>query len=225
MSDERRADADDLRSGPHTGHRTGPHTDHRTAITDGGGQRADQYACTRAVLEATPDAAAVSNLGNASYVLASVADRDRNCYLWGSMGVTTPTGLGLALAVDDPVVVFEGDGSLLMSLGVLSTVGALDPPNLTVVVWDNGVYGTTGGQRTHSATTDFVGVAESCGVSATRVEDDDAFERAYEDAVASNHAEVIVARVDPVDPEARPPFDFAHITRRVRDALTGSTDE
>lgn len=182
--------------------------------------RADQYACTRAVLEATPDAVAVSNLGNASYVLASVADRDRNCYLWGSMGVTTPTGLGLALAVDDPVVVFEGDGSLLMSLGVLSTVGALDPANLTVVVWDNGVYGTTGGQRTHSATTDFVGVAESCGVSATRVGTDEAFADAYREAVESDRAELVVTDAAPVDPDARPPFDFAHVKRRVRDALT-----
>lgn len=181
--------------------------------------RADQYACTRAVLEATPDAVAVSNLGDASYVLASVADRDRNCYLWGSMGVTTPTGLGLALAVDDPVVVFEGDGSLLMSLGVLSTVGALDPSNLTVVVWDNAVYGTTGGQSTHSATTDFVGVAAACGLSAVRVESDDAFAAAYRDAVASDRAELVVCGVEPVDPDARPPFDFAHIKRRVRDAL------
>jgi sulfopyruvate decarboxylase subunit beta len=185
----------------------------------GPGERADQYACTAAVLETTPDAVAVSNLGNASYVLASVADRDRNCYLWGSMGVTTPTGVGLALAVDDPVVVFEGDGSLLMSLGVLSTVGALDPPNLTVVVWDNAVYGTTGGQGTYSSTTDFAGVAEHCGVSATHVDSDEAFAAAYRDAVASDHAEVVVCDVEPVDPDARPPFDFAHITRRVRDAL------
>lgn len=182
--------------------------------------RADQYACTRAVLEETPDAVAVANLGNAAYVLAAVEDRARNCYLWGSMGVTTPTGLGLAVATDDPVVVFDGDGSLLMSLGTLSTVGAVDPPNLTVVVWDNEVYGTTGGQRTHSATTDFVGVAEGCGLSATRVERDEAFEAAYREAVASDRAELIVAAVDSVDPDARPPLDFAHIKRRVRDALT-----
>lgn len=181
---------------------------------------ADQYTCTAAVLDETPDAVAVSNLGNASYVLAGVDDRERNFYQWGSMGVTTPTGLGLALAVDDPVVVFEGDGSLLMSLGVLSTIGAVNPSNLTVVLWDNGIYGTTGGQSTHSSNTDFAGVAESCGVSATRIDDDDAFERAYRDAVASDQAELIVCRVEPVDPPERPPFDFAHIKWRMRNALT-----
>lgn len=182
--------------------------------------RADQYACTAAVLDETPDTVAVSNLGNASYVLAGVDDRERNFYQWGSMGATTPTGLGFALAVDYPVVVFEGDGSMLMSLGVLSTIGAVDPPNLTVVLWDNGVYGTTGGQSTHSSNTDFVGVAESCGVSATRVDSDDVFEQAYRDAVASDRAELIVCQVEPVEPTERPPFDFAHIKWRVRNALT-----
>lgn len=182
-------------------------------------ERADQFACTEAVLDATPDAVAVSNLGVASYVLAGVEDRDRNFYQWGSMGVTSPTGLGLALAVDDPVVVFEGDGSLLMSLGELSTIGTVDPPNLTVVVWDNAVYGTTGGQPSHSSTTDFVAVAEGCGLSATRVQSDEAFERAYREATESDHAELIVCRVDPIDPDSRPPFDFAYIKRRVRNAL------
>lgn len=183
------------------------------------GERADQFACTETVLDITPDVAAVSNLGVASYVLAAVEDRDRNFYEWGSMGVTTPTGLGLALAVDDPVVVFEGDGSLLMSLGVLSTLGAVDPPNLTVVVWDNEIYGTTGGQSNYSDSTDFAGVAESCGVSATHVRSDDAFERAYREAIETDHTELIACDVVPVDPDARPPFDFAHIKRRMRDAL------
>lgn len=182
--------------------------------------RADQFACTAAVLETTPDVVAVSNLGVASYVLAAVEDRARNFYEWGSMGVTTPTGLGLALAVDDSVVVFEGDGSLLMSLGVLSTLGAVDPSNLTVVVWDNAIYGTTGGQSNHSSNTDFAGVAESCGVSSTHVRTDEAFEDAYQEATETDRTELIVCDVEPVDPDSRPPFDFAHIKRRVRDALT-----
>jgi thiamine pyrophosphate-dependent acetolactate synthase large subunit-like protein len=188
---------------------------------DGDEGRADQFVCTAAVLDVTPDVVAVSNLGVASYVLAGVADRERNFYQWGSMGVTTPTGLGLALAVDDPVVVFEGDGSLLMSLGVLSTLGAVDPPNLTVVVWDNAIYGTTGGQPNHSASTDFVGVAESCGVPATRVRSEDAFEDAYRAATERDRTELIVCAVEPVDPDTRPPFDFAHIKRRVREELAG----
>jgi len=188
-------------------------------MTDG---RADQYACTAAVLDATPDAAVVSNLGVASYVLASVTDgeRARNVYQWGSMGVTTAVGLGLALGTDDQITVLDGDGSLLMSLGVLTTVARYDPNNLTVVVWANNVYGTTGDQPLDADRTDIAGVAENCGLNAVTVRDDDAFLDTYRAAIDSPGTSVIVARVDPVDPNARPPFDFPYLARRTRDALT-----
>lgn len=187
--------------------------------------RADLYACTEAVLDVTPDAAVVSNLGVASYVLASVSDRERarNFYQWGSMGVTTAVGLGLALSTDKPVTVLEGDGSLLMSLGVLSTVARYDPDNLTVVVWANEVYGTTGGQSLQASHTDFAGIAESSGVDAVDVQETEAFTDAYREATESADVTVIVCHVDPVDPDARPPFDFPHIARRARDSLTTDT--
>lgn len=180
---------------------------------------ADQVTCTERILEITPDAVIVSNLGVASYVLAGVEDRPRNFYLWGSMGVTTPVGFGLAIGTDDPVAVLEGDGSLLMSLGVLSTIGAYDLSNLTVVVWDNATYTTTGGQETHSKNTDFETVARACGVSSTHVTSNDAFDAAYRAAIETSQSEVIICEVDPIEPDARPPLDFAYIKRRVRDEL------
>ncbi|MFB6157776.1 MAG: thiamine pyrophosphate-dependent enzyme [Haloferacaceae archaeon] len=182
---------------------------------------ADQYDCTAAVLAETPDAAVVSNLGVASYVLAAVEDRDRNLYQWGSMGVTTPVGLGLAVATDEQVTVLDGDGSMLMSLGALSTVGGVDPGNLVVVVFDNGVYETTGGQRTHATTTDFTAVARGCGIDAAAVDTTAGFEAAYREAVDHDGAALIACEVDPVDPDARPPFDYAHVRRRVRESLAG----
>lgn len=190
-------------------------------------ERADQFACTQAVLDVTPDAAVVSNLGVASYVLESVTegDRPRNFYQWGSMGVTTSVGLGLALATDDPVTVLEGDGSLLMSLGVLSTVARYNPENLVVVLWNNDVYGTTGGQSLRAGHTDFAGVAESCGLEAVTVNSSAAFEDAYRDAVAADGARLLVCPVDPVDPDARPDFDYPYIARRARDSLTGGNGE
>lgn len=178
---------------------------------------ADQFDCTAALLDATPDAVVVSNLGVASAVLASVRDRPRNCYLWGSMGATTATGLGVALATDEQVTVLDGDGSLSMSLGVLSTVATVDPSNLTVVCFDNGVYGTTGGQPT--ASVDFAAAAEACGLPGTAVADTAAFADAYRSAVAREGAALVACEVDPVDPDARPPLDYPHIMRRVRDAL------
>ncbi|MGM0605641.1 MAG: thiamine pyrophosphate-dependent enzyme [Halobacteriota archaeon] len=183
--------------------------------------RADQFACTRAILEVTPEAAIVSNLGVASYVLAGVEDRDRNFYLWGSMGVTTPVGLGVAIAADEQVTVLDGDGSTLMSLGAFATVADADPPNLTVVVFDNGQYATTGGQRSMSELVDVAGVADSIGLHAVAVSSVDRFRSAYEAAVERDAPSIVVCHVDPVDPDARPPLDFAQIKRRFRDALGG----
>ncbi|WP_436348679.1 thiamine pyrophosphate-dependent enzyme [Natronorubrum sp. FCH18a] len=188
-------------------------------MSDGTPKTADQIACTRRLLDVTPDAVLVSNLGVASYVLAGVADRERNFYQWGSMGVTMPVGLGLALVSDEHVTVLEGDGSLLMSLGELTTVAQHNLDNLTVVVWDNETYATTGGQPTRSSAVDFVGVAESCGVHATEVHSTNAFETAYRNAITTDGTSMIVCRVDPVDSDDRPPIDYPAIARRVRDTI------
>lgn len=182
-------------------------------------ERADQFACTQAIVDETPDAAIVSNLGVASYVLAGVEDRARNFYLWGSMGVTTPVGLGLAIATDDQVTVLDGDGSMLMSLGALATVADRDPSNLVVVIFDNGQYATTGGQPSFSRSVDFAGVADSLQLYTADASTNDGFRDTYSSAVEYDGAAVVVCRVEPVDPDARPPFDFAHIKRRFRTAM------
>lgn len=182
-------------------------------------ERADQFACTQAILDETPDAAIVSNLGVASYVLAGVEDRARNFYLWGSMGVTTPVGLGLAIATDDQVTVLDGDGSMLMSLGALATVADRDPSNLVVVIFDNGQYATTGGQPSFSGSVDFDGVADSLQLYTVEASTNDRFRDAYSSAVEYDGAAVVVCRVEPVDPDARPPFDFTHIKCRFRTAM------
>lgn len=97
------------------------------------------------------DAVVVSALGYATWCLHATAPREENLYLRGSMGMGVSVGLGIALARPARrVVVCEGDGSLLMNLGGLATVGAYGPPNLTVVVLDDGKYLTTGGQTTHT---------------------------------------------------------------------------
>jgi thiamine pyrophosphate-dependent acetolactate synthase large subunit-like protein len=185
-------------------------------------RRADQIACTERVLGTTPEAAIVANLGVASYALAGIEDRPRNFYCWGAMGLATSIGLGVALAIDDPVTVLEGDGSMCMSLGALSTVAACDPPNLAIVVWENGVYGTTGGQPV--ATVDIAGAARACGLAATTAETGAEFETGYAEAVAHEGAALVVCRVPPIDPDARPPLDSAHVARRFRDALTDGTE-
>lgn len=77
----------------------------------------------------------------------AVQDRPRNFYMIGSMGLASSMALGLALVRPDlRPVVFDGDGNLLMNLGTLAMVGALRPPNLLHLVFDNEVYGSTGNQ-------------------------------------------------------------------------------
>jgi phosphonopyruvate decarboxylase len=89
-----------------------------------------------------------------------------------SMGQTPAWGLGLALAQPARrVIVCCGDGSLLMNLGCLVTIAAAAPPNLTLLVFDNGAYEVTGGQPTPAAltrngTVDFGGFANSAGFTA-----------------------------------------------------------
>src|SRR5260370_41837989 len=85
-----------------------------------------------------PGIAIISSLGHPAYDLFATADRAANFYTWGSMGLASSIGLGLALSRPDlPVFIVDGDGSLLMNLGSLATIGWTRPPNLVLVVWDN----------------------------------------------------------------------------------------
>ena len=92
----------------------------------------------------------------------------------------------------------EGDGSLLMQLGCLSTIAALAPKNLSLIIMDNGIYQITGGQPTPAAgTTDLVTVAQGCGLanSAWAAEEDD-FERLAEASLSATAPTLIGAHID-----------------------------
>lgn len=184
---------------------------------------ADQYRCTELILENTPDAAVISNLGTASYTLIDIEDRERNFYMNGAMGVTSSAGLGLAISVDDQVTVIEGDGSLLMSLGCLTTIAEQNPANLTIVVMNNGAYETTGRQRTLADNTDFAEVARDCGLAAWSVDSTGEFADAYSAAVDYDGAAVVSCNVEPFTPEDHPTLDYAHshVKHRFRTALAG----
>jgi thiamine pyrophosphate-dependent acetolactate synthase large subunit-like protein len=111
----------------------------------------------------------VPGLGSTTYDVASVGDDPRNFYLWGAMGGAAMIGLGLALAQPRRrIAVISGDGEILMGLGGLATIAVQRPPNLAVVVFDNGLYGETGAQASHTrAGVDLVAVARACGFERT----------------------------------------------------------
>ncbi len=106
----------------------------------------------------------VSGLGAATFDVAAAGDHPLNFYLWGAMGGTAMTGLGLALARPDRrVAVLTGDGDMLMGIGSLATIGAVQPKNLGLVVLDNGHYGETGMQPSATRSgIDLVATALAC---------------------------------------------------------------
>jgi thiamine pyrophosphate-dependent acetolactate synthase large subunit-like protein len=108
----------------------------------------------------------IPGLGSTAWDVAAAGDNDRNFYLWGAMGGAAMIGLGLALAQPRRrVAVITGDGEMLMGLGSLATIGITQPGNLAVIVFDNGVYGETGMQPSHTqSAVDLVSVGRACGI-------------------------------------------------------------
>lgn len=141
-----------------------------TGVTTSGtnDRRLDRRAAMRALLDRRGDLLLVTGLGSATYDAADCGDDTGNFYLWGAMGGAAMVGLGLALARPDRrVLVVTGDGDMLMGLGSLATVGVERPPNLAIAVFDNGRYGETGMQESHTdAGVSLAGVARACGIDA-----------------------------------------------------------
>jgi thiamine pyrophosphate-dependent acetolactate synthase large subunit-like protein len=148
------------------------------------------------------DEAVIGGIGNTNFDLWASGQRPQNFYMLGSMGLTIPIALGVAIAQPKRhVVALEGDGSLLMQLGCLGTVAMRAPDNLTIVVWDNGIYQITGGQPTASAASvDLVSAARACGIANSAwAADEDDFDRLVDKALGGGKGSgpyMIAARID-----------------------------
>jgi thiamine pyrophosphate-dependent acetolactate synthase large subunit-like protein len=104
------------------------------------------------LLKNRKDLLVVAGLGSTAWDITAAGDTDLNFPLWGAMGQAAMIGLGLALAQPKRrVLVITGDGEMLMGIGSLATIGVQEPKNLSIVVIDNGRYGETGMQATHTA--------------------------------------------------------------------------
>jgi thiamine pyrophosphate-dependent acetolactate synthase large subunit-like protein len=177
---------------------------------------------TRQLVAALGEEAIVASLGHPAYDLFEAADRPSNFYTWGSMGMASSIGLGLAVARPDlAIVVLDGDGSLLMNLGSLATIGSIKPRNLVLVVWDNGEYGTTGGQATATASgADLEAAARAMAISSSAtVGTEDELRVAIGRARTEPGPWMIVAKVQECAPVARPPIDCVFIKQRFMGAI------
>ena len=124
-----------------------------------------------ALIGAHEDFLIIAGLGGTACDVGAVAgDRAHVYSLGGAMGAACMIGLGLALARPDKrVLVVTGDGELLMNVGALATIAVMDPANLAILCVDNGHYGETGWQRSHTSLgTDLEKVAIGCGIRHTR---------------------------------------------------------
>ncbi len=115
------------------------------------------------------------------------------------MGLAFPIALGVALAQPERrVFALEGDGSLLMQLGSLSTIAMLQPKNLTMIVMDNGIYQITGSQPTPAASlSDIVAIATASGISESAwAADEEDFERLIDQSLSNSGPALIGVRID-----------------------------
>ena len=187
------------------------------------GQRTSRRAFVARLLDATPEALVIAGLGSAAYDVFAAGDRERNFYLWGAMGGATSIGLGLALAQpQQSVLVITGDGEQLMGIGSLGTIGVKQPKNLTIVVLDNGHFGETGMQRSHSSLgTNLVAVAKGFGIedafSTGSLAASDDIARRISARSGTLFVQVLIEADEP--PRALPPRDGAYIKNRFRAAL------
>lgn len=192
------------------------------------GAALDRRAVVARLLRERGDALVVSGLGNPSWDVAAAGDSALNFYLWGAMGGAAMLGLGVALAQPDRrVVVVTGDGEMLMGLGSLATIGCERPANLGIVVLDNGRYGETGQQPSHTARgVELAGVAAAAGFTdswtvSTAAELDALAARLFADGLL--FAAVSIA-VGPAPPSL-PPRDGPYLRSRFRRALLGDDAE
>jgi thiamine pyrophosphate-dependent acetolactate synthase large subunit-like protein len=164
----------------------------------------------------------VASLGHPAYDLFVAGDRAANFYTWGSMGLASSIGLGLAMAQPElPVVVLDGDGSLLMNLGSLATIGWVRPERLVLIVWDNQEYATTGGQDTATKYgADLEAAAKAMGVPKTAtVRTSPELSEVLTRSLHEAGPWVIVAKVTESAPTMKPPLDCVFIKQRFMAAI------
>jgi sulfopyruvate decarboxylase subunit beta len=159
--------------------------------------------CLRSVYPELENSLVVTIMGATAAELHSLGHRPNFFYLQHAMGLASSTGLGLALCLpEQTVIVFDGDGSLLMNLGTLSTMSRYRPKNMVHVVFDNESLLSVGGFPTATSTgTDLEGIARASGIPrVTTVRTLENFKAAISDAIQGRELTTIIAKVEATGP-------------------------
>jgi phosphonopyruvate decarboxylase len=194
------------------------------AIAAASGFTLDRAKAVPALIGRHEDFLIIAGLGGTACDVGAVTGDAAHVFsLGGAMGAPCMMGLGLALARPDRrVLAVTGDGDLLMNVGALATIAVIDPPNLAILCVDNGHYGETGWQKSHTSLgVDLEKIAIGCGIKHTRtvVEEDD-IAGAARLLRQGNGTSFVVLRVQPAEPpEFRRNFDASFCRDRFRSAL------
>jgi thiamine pyrophosphate-dependent acetolactate synthase large subunit-like protein len=185
----------------------------------------ERRAVVARILRDRGQALAVTSLGNPTFDVGAAGDTPQNFYLWGAMGGAVMVGLGLAQAQPDRrVLVFVGDGEMMMGLGSLATVAVQGARNLGIVVIDNEHYAETGMQPAHAGRgVDIAGVARAAGLADSRTVRTDGELEDVVDALLHGDGPVLACvkvTTGPV-PTVLPPRDGPFLRSRMRAHLLG----
>ncbi|HEX6778503.1 MAG TPA: thiamine pyrophosphate-dependent enzyme [Ktedonobacterales bacterium] len=146
----------------------------------------------------------VTIMGAVAAELYTIGHRPNFFYLEHAMGLASSMGLGIALAMpDQQVIVIDGDGSLLMNLGTLSTMARYKPRNLLHIVFDNESLLSVGGFPTATSTgTDLAGIARASGIPQVReAGTPDALKACVNEALTSHTLTTIISKVEAIGPK------------------------
>jgi len=158
----------------------------------------------KAVYPKLKESIVVTIMGAVSAELQSLGHQPNFFYLQHAMGLASSMGLGIALSRPElKVVVLDGDGSILMNLGSLTTLARYRPKNLLHIVFDNESLLSVGGFPTATSTgSDIAGMAAAAGIPRTAmVRDIDSFVAAFDAAISSNELTTLVAKVEAIGPK------------------------
>nr|VFK32687.1 MAG: phosphonopyruvate decarboxylase [Candidatus Kentron sp. MB]VFK35532.1 MAG: phosphonopyruvate decarboxylase [Candidatus Kentron sp. MB]VFK77334.1 MAG: phosphonopyruvate decarboxylase [Candidatus Kentron sp. MB] len=153
--------------------------------------------------------------------LFALDDRKNQLYMVGSMGCISSLALGLALAQPQRrVIAIDGDGSLIMRMGTLATIGHQRPDNLLHLMLDNTCYESTGGQHTVSGSLDFCSIAGACGYPyihrSNRPEQLAGFLQTHTGGLSMVHIPILPGTLETLP---RPDVTPSQVARRLRDYL------
>ena len=167
----------------------------------------------------------ICNIGYPSQELFKIQDRNNYFYMLGTMGLCSSIGLGLALSINKPVISIDGDGSILMNMNTLATIGNRSPKNFTLLIVDNGSYGSTGDQSTFTnEKTSLKKVALGAGcknvIECEAKETPKALSKAIN---CLDKSYVIISKIKPGNIEVQPiPIDPLKIKHRFKESILKS---